>query len=94
MKLYKSALRWWISLASLVGFAAGWITLAHASEAEMTAASQAASSASVQAVPTALSLDGLLNNNVQLSPVQTFTVVTPVPQAAQSFQPMLRTGGS
>lgn len=92
MKLFKSALRWWITLASTLGFVTGWVMLARSSEAALDAANQPDPAPGSQVtVPLVPSLESLLEGNVQLSPMQSYTLA---PSTTQNFQPTLRTGGS
>ena len=57
MKPFKTALRYWIALVSLVGFLGGWVTLAHARKPIQN--SSASANTNVLAVPTLAPLQPL-----------------------------------
>lgn len=86
MKIYKKILRIWITLASFIGFIAGWVFLSHTTTTNNTTSS-GNSTISVPALQAIPMIDaGTANtNNVQI-----FTLNT----SQQTFSPVFRTGGS
>lgn len=95
MKTLKKFLKYWITLASMLGFLVGWRFVSQSSEADF--ASQAVDNTVTNQPQTIVlepipSLDSLVGGSAQpqaQTQVQSFTVVQ-----GQSFQPQLRTGGS
>lgn len=91
MKYYKWILRLWVTLISAIGFAVGWVFLAHSPKPQpvLAADTTSATTAQLQPVP---SLDQLLGNgstsNADLSFIQTS------PNVSRAFSPRFRTGGS
>ena len=92
MKTFKTLLRYWIALVSLLGFLGGWITLAHAQKPIQPGASNTSGALTVPGVaplqPLNLNGDasnGANNNNFSFQPS--------APQPQFGF-PMLRTRGS
>lgn len=83
MKLFKSTLRLWITLSSLIGFYAGWAFLAHSPKPQPYV-KPGQSLLGLEPVPSLSDLVGSGNNN------NGPRVITP----ARAFAPRLRTGGS
>jgi hypothetical protein len=98
MKLFKKALRWWISLTSVAGFFGGWILLAHSQKPVQQAASTSIFPSAVlpaaQNLAPVPSLDSLLaqGGSVQTQQMQPIQIVPAAPQS--NFVPVMRTGGS
>lgn len=94
MSVFKTALRIWITITSVIGFLAGWVMLAHAPKPKQTSVN----SASAQTVP-GITLPPIPSiDNLQLQNPNQFSQQAPViqiaPNAPSSFFPILRTGGS
>jgi hypothetical protein len=92
MKTFKTLLRYWIALVSLIGFLGGWITLAHAQKPVQPGNSSAFGALNGPGLtplqPLNLNGDasnGANNNNFSFQPS--------APQPQFGF-PMLRTRGS
>lgn len=91
MNLYRTLLKFWIGIVSVVGFVTGWVFIPQASELETVTyvGNTAVSMPELQPIPT---VEGLAGETLTTSNVQTFTV-NPVVQQ-QSFTQPMRTGGS
>jgi hypothetical protein len=94
MNIFRSALRIWITVTSVMGFLAGWIMLAHAPKPKQASAN----TVSTQAVPTVALPPIPSIDDLQLQGPNQFSQQPPViqiaPHAPSSFFPVLRTGGS
>ena len=86
MSLSRKLIRIWLTISSVIGFVAGWISLSHTVEAKTVTqvGNTTLEMPAIQAIPT-LSSSGP-------SSVQTFSINPNLPQ--QSFAPSFRTGGS
>ena len=89
MKIWKSLIRVWLTLISLISFLAGWIVLAHAPKPNQFNPASVPAAPKLDPVP---SLNQVINsdddqsrNFVQIQPAQ--------PQPVQRM-PALRSGGS
>jgi hypothetical protein len=82
MKIWKSIIRIWFTLASVVSFLLGWAILAHAPKPNQF------NPASVQALP---QLDPVPSLNDMLLPQQSFNIVSP---NRNVMSRSLRSGGS
>jgi hypothetical protein len=85
MKLWKTLIRIWLTLASLISFLVGWVVLAHAPKPNQFNASSVPAAPKLDPVP---SLDQVVNSSG--GQTQNFIQVRPVQRSA----PILRSGGS
>ena len=99
MKPFKTALRYWIAIVSLIGFLGGWATLAHARKPIQNSANTSTSS-NVLAVPTLAPLQPLsvngnsgTTNNSSNNTIFNFQLSNQQPQAQSNF-PVISTRGS
>ncbi len=83
MKLWKTLIRIWLTLASVVSFLVGWVALAHAPKPNQFNPSNVPAAPRLDPVP---SLDDFTNSNRS----QPQIVVRP----RQQSMPVLRSGGS
>lgn len=90
MNLYRTFLKLWIALASLVGFVAGWSFIARAAEMD-NVTYVGNTTVTMPNLPPIPIVEGLAANGQTVENVQTFTVN--VQPQTTSTQP-LRTGGS
>lgn len=88
MNISQRLLRIWMTIASLIGFVAGWLFLSHTVEAENVkqVGNTTVQMPEIQAIPTLNTQSSGRNN------VQTFSINPNSPQS--SFAPSFRTGGS
>ncbi|HSA99519.1 MAG TPA: hypothetical protein VLE49_02635 [Anaerolineales bacterium] len=84
MKLWKTLIRIWLTLASLISFLVGWVVLAHAPKPNQFKASNVQAAPKLDPVP---SLDQVMNSDQ--SQAQSFLSVQPIQR-----RPVLRSGGS
>ena len=99
MKKFKTALRYWIALISLMGFLGGWVTLAHARKPIQN--SSTTTNANVLAVPTLAPLQpmnlngagGTTNSNSNNNSIFNFQLSNSQPQPQSGF-PVISTRGS
>ena len=84
MKLWKTLIRIWLTLASLISFLVGWVVLAHAPKPNQFKASNVQAAPKLDPVP---SLDQVMNSDQ--SQTQSFLSVQPIQR-----RPVLRSGGS
>ncbi len=82
MKLWKSLIRIWLTLASLISFLVGWAVLAHAPKPNQFNPSNVPAAPKLNPVP---SLDQLMNSGEQSQ-----VIVRP----SRQRMPVLRSGGS
>ena len=96
MKLYRKALRIWITTTSLISFLTGWVFLAHIPESGLNTSSNAASTANVFNLPAIPSVSALANTNSNAGSVQLFSFdpSTSQSQTQTTTIPGLRTRGS
>ena len=94
MKLYRKALRIWITISSLISFLIGWVFLAHIPESGLSASTSAASTANVLNLPAIPSVNGLANTNSNAGSVQLFSFNPSTSQSQTTTIPGLRTRGS
>ena len=98
MKTFKTLLRYWIALVSLLGFLGGWITLAHAQKPIQPGSSNSFDALTLPSLPTLqpLNLNGdasANNSNSTDANNNGFSFQFSNPQPQFGF-PMLRTRGS
>jgi len=98
MKPFKTALRYWIALVSLIGFLGGWATLAHARKPIQNSASSS-TSGNVLAVPTLaplqpLNLSGAGGNTASGANNGTFNFFSNQQPQPQYGFPVVSTRGS
>lgn len=95
MKLYRKALRIWITISSLISFLIGWVFLAHIPETGLSTSTSATSSANTLNLPAIPSVKGLANTNSNSGGVQLFSFNPSTSQQSQTTTlPGLRTRGS
>jgi hypothetical protein len=95
MKIFKSALHYWIAIVSVLSFLVGWGMLAHSLK-PVAAASQVASpgTASLPALPPIQAFGGLSGSGASGSNGGSgLNFTAPINPPASSF-PRLRSGGS
>jgi hypothetical protein len=92
MNAVRKLLRIWLTVASFIGFIAGWIFLSHTTTTTSVTyvGNTAVQMPALQAIPT---VEGI-NGNSALNNVQTFTVNTNTSAFQSFFSSPLRTGGS
>lgn len=94
MKIFKSALHYWIAIVSVLSFLAGWGMLAHSLKPVQAAQSSSLNTASLPALPPIQAFGGLGGNGLTGNnggSGQNFT--SPNNPPASAF-PRLRSGGS
>ena len=91
MKLLKSALRFWITLASVISFVGGWIALAHSPKPVQFNSSSSNNTAFMPALEPLTPLSGFDagGNNSQDQPL-----VNVQPRTFSRSNPFFTTGGS
>lgn len=97
MKIYRKALRIWITISSLISFLIGWVFLAHIPEAGLSTSTSAASTANILNLPAIPSVNELSNTNPNGSGVQLFSFTPSTSSQSQTQTttvPGLRTRGS
>jgi hypothetical protein len=85
MKLWKTLIRIWLTLASLISFLIGWVVLAHAPKPNQFTASNVPAAPKLDPVP---SLNEVMNSSGG-GQAQNFVQIRPVQRS-----PILRSGGS
>jgi len=95
MKLYRKALRLWITITSLISFLIGWVFLAHIPESALSASTSTDTMTNTLDLPAIPSVNGLANTNPNSNGVQLFSFVPSTTQTqSQAASPTFRTRGS
>jgi hypothetical protein len=97
MRAIRLGLRLWMSLGSILSFAAGWILLAHAPKPVQPVATPSSMAAPVPTLAPLPSLNFGANNSgpaPQSLQFQNPPVVIQQPNPSVFFPPVFRTGGS
>lgn len=87
MKIWKTLIRVWLTLVSVVSFLVGWIVLAHAPKPNQFSPSNVPAAPKLGPIP---SLDQVIASGQPQS--QNFFQAQPAPRVSRS--PVLRSGGS
>jgi len=95
MKLYRKALRIWITISSLVSFLIGWVFLAHLNESGLTTLTTAEGTTNMLNLPAIPSVNDLASTNSEGGNVQLFSFDPSTSQQSQTTTFLgLRTRGS
>ena len=95
MKLYRKALRLWITITSLVSFLIGWVFLAHIPESVLSASTSADTTTNTLNLPAIPSVNSLANTNPNSGGLQLFSFTPSTSSQSQTTTaPGLRTRGS
>lgn len=95
MKLYRKALRSWITITSLISFLIGWVFLAQIPESALNASTSADTTTNILDLPEIPSVNGLANTNPSGNGVQLFSFDPSTTSPSQTTTvPGLRTRGS
>jgi len=95
MKLYRKALRVWITITSLVSFLIGWVFLAHIPESGLSTSTNTDTTTNTLNLPAIPSVNGLTSANQNGNGVQLFSFDLSTTQTqSQAVSPAFRTRGS
>lgn len=89
MSLYRKFLRFWLTVASLIGFLLGWIFISHTIEPETSLITSSGDTLTIT-MPGIPSVESLADPTTDTRNLQTFTLT----QNQSGFTPQMRTGGS
>jgi hypothetical protein len=94
MKIFKSALHYWIAIVSVLSFLAGWGMLAHSLKPVQAARSSSPNTASLPALPPIQAFGGLGGNELTGNNGGSGLNLSAPGNSPASVFPRLRSGGS
>ena len=89
MLIYRKLLRFWLTIASLIGFILGWSFISRTTEPETTIINTTGQTLTFS-MPSIPSVDDLETTTREAKDIQTFTIT----QNQSGSMPQMRTGGS
>jgi hypothetical protein len=95
MKLYRKALRIWITITSLISFLIGWVFLSHIPDSALSTTANTDTTTKTLNLPAIPSVNGPTNTNQNGNGVQLFSFIPSTTQTqSQAASPAFRTRGS